>query len=170
MTPQNKKQCSRQLQCEVPCSVGNVVNSSLFINSSLPSLPSTSHAACYLWEGGGVWPRGIWIGGSGWVGGSGWGGVWLGGRGHFSPAAIYCITTWCFALKGLRTTTATTRQGKEAWRSMCGEQRASQWNGQTSRGNSLQQRPRLKRPRRRDVRRGNHARSKGADPWILDPS
>ena len=27
-----------------------------------------------------------------------------GGRGHFSPAAIYCTATWCFALKGLRTT------------------------------------------------------------------
>ncbi len=40
----NKKQCSRQLLCEVPCGVGNVVNSSLFINSSLSSLSSTSHA------------------------------------------------------------------------------------------------------------------------------
>ncbi len=40
----NKKQCSRQLQCEVPCSIGNVMNSSLFINSSLSSLSSTSHA------------------------------------------------------------------------------------------------------------------------------
>ncbi len=27
-----------------------------------------------------------------------------GTRGYFSPAAIYCTTTWCFALKGLRTT------------------------------------------------------------------
>ncbi len=26
-----------------------------------------------------------------------------GGRGHFIHLAIYCITTWCFALKGLRT-------------------------------------------------------------------
>ncbi len=41
---QNKKQCSRQLQCEVPCDVGIVINSSLFINSSLSSLSSTSHA------------------------------------------------------------------------------------------------------------------------------
>ncbi len=41
----NKKQCSRQLQCEVPCT-GNVINSSLFINSSLSSLSSTSHAVC----------------------------------------------------------------------------------------------------------------------------
>ncbi len=40
----NKKQCSRQLQCEFPCSVRNVVNSSLFINSSLSSLSFTSHA------------------------------------------------------------------------------------------------------------------------------
>ncbi len=29
-----------------------------------------------------------------------------GGRGYFGLAAIYCITTWCFALKGLRTTRA----------------------------------------------------------------
>ena len=42
----NKKQCSRQLQCEVPCSIGNVANSSLFINSSLSS---TNHA---VWMGG----------------------------------------------------------------------------------------------------------------------
>ena len=84
----NKKQCSRQLQCEVPCSIGNVVNSSLFINSSLSSLPSTCHAACCPWEGGG----------------SGQGGLaGKGGRGHFSPAAIYCIATWCFIPKGLRT-------------------------------------------------------------------
>ncbi len=65
----NKKQCSRQLQCEVPCSVGNVLNSSLFINSSLSSLPSTSHTACCpggggsttggSTTGGGVWPEGI---------------------------------------------------------------------------------------------------------------
>ena len=47
------------------------------IDSSLSSLPS---------------PRG---------GGSGRG---EGGRGHFIQPAIYCTTTWCFALKGLRTT------------------------------------------------------------------
>ncbi len=35
---------SRQLQCEVPCGIGNVINPSLFINSSLSSLSSTSHA------------------------------------------------------------------------------------------------------------------------------
>ncbi len=53
----NEKQCSRQLQCEVPCGVSNVVNSSLFINSSLSSLSSTSHAICkggvsHLQQGG----------------------------------------------------------------------------------------------------------------------
>ncbi len=48
------------------------------------------------------------------MGGSGLGGSghrWLGGgrglgegdRGHFHPPAMYCTTTWCFALKGLRT-------------------------------------------------------------------
>ncbi len=54
----NKKQCSRQLQCEVPCGVGNVISSSLFINSSLSSLSSTSHAVCR-----GAW--GAWVGGGG---------------------------------------------------------------------------------------------------------
>ncbi len=64
-TNSNKKQCSRQLQCEVPCSVGNVVNSSLFINSSLSSLSSTNHAVRggpggggLATMGGGVWPWG----------------------------------------------------------------------------------------------------------------
>ncbi len=93
----NKKQCSRQLQCEVPCGVGNVINSSLFINSSLSSLSSTSHAvhggggSC-LWLGGIASSRGreVWQGG--------------GGQGTFqSSCHIYCTTTWCFALKGLRT-------------------------------------------------------------------
>ncbi len=52
----NKKQCSGQLQCEVPCSVSNVINFSLFINSSLFSLSSTSHAVC---GGGGSGGRGV---------------------------------------------------------------------------------------------------------------
>ncbi len=30
-----------------------------------------------------------------------------GGRGHFIHPAIYCTTTWCFALKGLRTSIGT---------------------------------------------------------------
>ncbi len=45
----NKKQCSRQLQCKVPCSIGNVVNSAWFSNTYLSSLCSTSHAV----QGGG---------------------------------------------------------------------------------------------------------------------
>ncbi len=60
----NKKQCSRQLQCKVPCGIGNVINSSLFINSSLSSLSFTSHAV----QGGGFLPL---VGGSClWQGGS----------------------------------------------------------------------------------------------------
>ncbi len=55
---QNKKQCSRQVQCEVPCSVGNVINSSLFINSSLSSLSSTSHVVFLSSTGGGSGCRG----------------------------------------------------------------------------------------------------------------
>ncbi len=53
---------------------------------------------------GGVQQQGE--GGFGGGGGSSGGmGVWQGGggSGYFSPAAIYCTTTWCFALKGLRT-------------------------------------------------------------------
>ncbi len=70
----NKKQCSRQLQCEVPCSIGNVINSSLFINYSWSSLSSTSHTACYLGEGVYLWWRGLPLaGGSCPMGG---GGVW----------------------------------------------------------------------------------------------
>ncbi len=87
----NKKQCSRQLQCKVPCA-GNVINSSLFINSSLSSLSSTSHAVCR---------GGLAMGGFGYRGGRG-GGRGR-GRGHFIYLAMYCTTTWYFALKGLRT-------------------------------------------------------------------
>ncbi len=32
-----------------------------------------------------------------------------GGRGHFVHLAMYCTTTWCFALKGLPTTMTHTR-------------------------------------------------------------
>ncbi len=58
--------------------------------------------------GGGSGRGGLAAGGSGHRGGLGAGGGSGagGGRGHFGPAAIYCITTWCFALKGLRTTTS----------------------------------------------------------------
>ncbi len=96
---ENEKQCSRQLQCEVPCSVSNVINSSLFINSSLSSLSSTSHAV-----GGG--PA---MGGSGKGRGVGEGeGVRGRGQGIFWSSCHYCTTTWCFALKGLRTIRPTT--------------------------------------------------------------
>ncbi len=86
---------TRQLQCEVPCGVGNIVNSSLFINSSLSSLSSTSHAV----HRGEPVQRG---GGSGRGRGRGGGGRG-GGRGHFIHPAIYGTTTWCFAPMGLRT-------------------------------------------------------------------
>ncbi len=91
----NKKQCSRQLQCEVPCGIGNVINSSLFINSSLSSLSSTSHTVheeSHLWWG--VLPS---AGGGG--GGSGRGE----GQGTFQSSCHNCIITWCFAQEGLRT-------------------------------------------------------------------
>ena len=43
-------------------------------------------------QGGGGPATGVWPQGGGGL-----------GRGHFHPAAINCTTTWCFALKGLRT-------------------------------------------------------------------
>ncbi len=45
---------------------------------------------------------GVWAGGG--VGGGG-GGLRGRGQGTFHPPCHYCTTTWCFALKGLRTTT-----------------------------------------------------------------
>ncbi len=43
------------------------------------------------------------MGESGGGGSRGGGAKGEGGRGHFIHLAIYCTTTWCFALKGLRT-------------------------------------------------------------------
>ncbi len=77
----NKKQCSRQLQCEVPGGVGNVVNSSLFNNSSLSTLSSTSPAVQ-----GGVQPGGS-LGGRRGVGGGGGG---VGGQGTF-PSTCHIL-------------------------------------------------------------------------------
>ncbi len=69
----NKKQCSRQLQCEVPCGIGDV-------NSALSSLPSTSHARPHrgVWQflgglGEGGWGRGVGGGEGGWGRGRGQG-------------------------------------------------------------------------------------------------
>ncbi len=90
---QNKEQCSRQLQCEVPCGVGYVINSSLFINSSIlpcsPCLPPVMLDPPPLGD-----PPG---------GGDG---------GHFIHPAIYCTTTWCFTLKGLHTINTCSRYVK----------------------------------------------------------
>ncbi len=65
---------SAQGNCSAKSLAGNVVNSSL---SSLSSRRGSS-------RGGGIGGRGR-------------------DRGHFIHLAIYCTTTWCFALKGLRT-------------------------------------------------------------------
>ena len=79
----NKKQCSRQLQCEVPCRP--------VMSSILPCPP------CLLQGGGGL------VGGGG--SSRGWGegpeGGWGGGRcgrGHFIHPAISCTTT-CMVLR-----------------------------------------------------------------------
>ncbi len=64
-------------QYEVPCSVGNVINSALFINSSWSSLSSTSHAVFgggFGCGGGSGCKGGLATGGSG-------GGRWSRGRG-----------------------------------------------------------------------------------------
>ncbi len=79
---------SAQGNCSAKSLAGDVVNSSL---SSLSS----------LW--GVQWGEGGLVGGGGLAGGGGGGGG--GGRGHFIHPAIYCTTTWSFALKGLRTMT-----------------------------------------------------------------
>ncbi len=78
MGSRKKKQCSTQLQCEVPCA-GTVVN------SSLSSLSSTSHA---VHRGGGLA-----IGGSRcgevWVGEGGWGRGRVEGVGDISSTLPY---------------------------------------------------------------------------------
>ena len=65
----NEKQCSRQLQCEVPCSIAAALMSSLLpCLSILPGPPypppvmlssgGTGHRVGGLAVGGGVWPKG----------------------------------------------------------------------------------------------------------------
>ncbi len=69
------------------------------MSSILPCPP------CLL-QGGGPWAGEVRGGGGqegGW--GRGMGVEGEGGRGHFIYLAMYCTTTWCFALKGLRTIT-----------------------------------------------------------------
>ncbi len=69
---------------------------STVIDSSLSSLSSPpGHLAGGGLAGGGGLGEGV--GGGGWGRGRGW------GRGHFIHPIIYCSSSWCFALKGLRT-------------------------------------------------------------------
>ena len=87
------------------------MSSILPCSSILPGPPCPPPVMLSVGGGGlatGVWPQG----GSGHRGGLAMGGFHRGegvrgegGRGHFGPAAIYCTATWCFALKGFRTTT-----------------------------------------------------------------
>ncbi len=88
----NKKKCSRQLQCEVPCWP--------VMSSILPCPP------CLLWQGRGVW-WGVWWGLGGWGEGVGVRGR---GQGTFHPTCHvlhyhmvlrpkgtshnYCVTLW----------------------------------------------------------------------------
>ncbi len=80
--PKTKTRSSAQGNCSAKSLADNVADSSLFSLSSM---------------GGGVWGRGFWGGGFRWGEGS-----W--GKGTFHPPAIYCTTTWCFALNRLRKT------------------------------------------------------------------
>ncbi len=75
------------------------------IDSSLSSLSSP-------WGGGSDGGGGL-VGGRGSSGGKGLEervGGRVGGRGHFIHPAIHCTTTWCFALKGLRTITGSSME------------------------------------------------------------
>ncbi len=66
-----------------------------------PVMPLILPCPPCLLRGGGVQQGGVGSGGGGGpAGGLGGGG---GGKGHFIQPVIYCTTTWCFALKGLRT-------------------------------------------------------------------
>ncbi len=87
-----KTRSSAQGNCSAKSLAGNVIDSSL---SSL-----SGKGGGWWGEGGLVEGRGGWWGRGG-EGEGGWRGV--GGRGHFICPAINCTTTWCFALKGLRT-------------------------------------------------------------------
>ncbi len=87
---QEETRSSAQGNCSAKSLAGNVTDSSL---SSLYSAKEGS-------GGKGVWGRGF--GGRG-VGEGEGGAQGGGGRGHFIHLAIYCTTTWCIALKGLRT-------------------------------------------------------------------
>ncbi len=83
---------SAQGNCSAKSLAALVILSILPCSSILPGPPYPPPVMLSLGGGGGL-ARGVWP-----QGGSSHGG-------HFGPAAIYCITTWCFALKGLRTTT-----------------------------------------------------------------
>ncbi len=69
------------------------------VRSPLPVMLLILPCPPCLLHGGSGKGRGVWQGE-----GRGRGGEGGGGRGHFIHLAIYCTTTWCFALKGLRTT------------------------------------------------------------------
>ncbi len=67
------------------------------------------------------------------------GSVHGGGRGHFGPAAIYCITTWCFGLKGLRTTRTKRHWQDKGPKSMsCPGQNENLFNGRAPCGTRIQ--------------------------------
>ncbi len=106
-----KTRNSAQCNCSAKSLAASVMS------SILPTPPYLPPVILYTGRGSGH--RGVWLqgglgGGGGWGRGRGLGGGG-GGRGYFIHPAIYCTTTWCFALKGLRTTTQATRSRPEAF-------------------------------------------------------
>ncbi len=98
---------SAQGNCSEKSLAVSVILSTLPCSSILPCPPCLPPVMLSIGEGGSSSRGGlVCVRGSGRRRGSSGGGGsgrGEGGRGHSSLAAIYCTTTWCFALKGLRT-------------------------------------------------------------------
>ncbi len=112
--PPKTRRSSAQGNCSAKSLVASVMSSIIPFSSILHQfflVLLVFHQSRCLGGGGPVGGQGSSggegpAGGGGLAGGGGWGGggVGGGGRGHFIHPAIYWTTTWCFALKGLRTT------------------------------------------------------------------
>ncbi len=82
-TAEHETRSSAQGNCSAKSLAASVMSLIIPCSSILPCPPCPPPVM--LSTGGSIW--GVWP-----QGGS------MGGRGHFGPAAIYCTTTWCFAL------------------------------------------------------------------------
>ncbi len=86
---------SRRATCVALLHKQEAVLKATAVQSPLPVMSLILPCPPCLPEAGGVWGQGGLGRGEGVKGG--------GGKGHFIHLASYCTTTWCFALKGLRT-------------------------------------------------------------------